>query len=218
MNTKTYPTLPEPMHISITSIHDILIAELAGTLNCMAAGPVYDALVRHIDEETCRLVVDISGVNRLTRAGVRGLVAAAKLCVTHGGKMRICGADSSATMLLSNLGFRHILKLEPTVESAVMALSEPAEAPKRHAAPVPPDTWAEGSVGREQFSEINRVEHARYLIGEAEIPFEFVASTCGFDNAAKMTCAFLRHLGIPPSYFAGRAATARELSRSAAAG
>ncbi|QEW27097.1 anti-anti-sigma factor [Roseovarius indicus] len=212
MNTKSLPGLSDPMHISITTLDDILVAELSGALTCMAAGPVYDALVRHVDETACRLIVDMSGVTRLTRAGVRGLVVAAKLCVTHGGKMRICGADASATLLLTSLGFRHILKLEPSVEAAVMALGDTADTAGAGVAPVP-ENWPDGSVTRTQFAEINRVEHARYLIAEAELPFEFVARTCGFDSAKAMGCAFLRHLGIPPSYFAERAATAREMSR-----
>jgi anti-anti-sigma factor len=200
----------DQIQIGITKIDDILLAELTGTLDCMAAGAVYDALVQPIDENTCRLIVDMSGVTRLTRAGVRGLVVAAKLCTTAGGKMRICSADAPATRLLNNLGFRHLLRLEPNVEAARIALNATGKCRSAGALPAPA-AWPEGSVPEHQFNEINRVERARGLIEADELPIDDVAANCGFRTVSAMDNAFLRHLGIPSRYFAQRAATAREL-------
>ena len=68
------------------------------------------------------LVVDLSGVETMTRSGVRGLVVAAKLSEQACGKMRICGADPSVRALLNSLGFAHLLKVDGTVGEAIAAL------------------------------------------------------------------------------------------------
>jgi len=173
MNNHNQLKRSDQIRITITELDDVLLAELSGTLDCMAASPVYDALAQRIDEATCRLVVDMSGVTRLTRAGVRGLVVAAKLCVTAGGKMRICGADPAASLLLNSLGFRNILRLEPSVETAILALG--TSLPCRTAGPIEtPTAWPEGSVTESQFEEIGRVERARGLLDEDALPLSLI--------------------------------------------
>lgn len=206
----------DQIQITITELDDVLLAELSGTLDCMAAGPVYDALVQRIDQTACRLIVDMTGVTRLTRAGVRGLVVAAKLCVTAGGKMRICGADPAASLLLNSLGFRNILRLEPSIETAILALgtSQPCRMPGLVDTTL--TSWPGGSVTESQFEEIGRVERARGLLDGDNLPILDVAARCGFTSLTAMDIAFLRHLGIPPSYYAERAASARDFACAAA--
>lgn len=200
--------------ISFTTLDEILLAELGGTLDSRAAGPVYDALVQRINESACRLIIDMSGVTRLTRAGVRGLVVAAKLCVTAGGKMRICGADPAASHLLDSLGFHHILRLEPSVETAMIALCTTQAC--RIPGPVgTPPAWPEGSVTESQFKEIGRVEQARGLLDKDALPIRDVVTRCGFTSLSAMESAFLRHLGIPPSCYAERAPKARDFACAA---
>ncbi|WP_172296834.1 STAS domain-containing protein [Pseudoruegeria sp. HB172150] len=210
------------MELSFDIIGEFLIFEVSGTVDRTAAGTLYDALVEQVQCGRDRLIVDLSRVTTLTRAGVRGLVVASKLLHSADGQMRICGADKSAEALLRSLSFNHLLKCDPTREASmaamaqaapgrpkaatpdVMSLAEfltsPAEAPKEWAnvSAFDPIRTAEPelSVPLGRFVESMQIDYARFLLSDDRIPLDRVAIICGFSDAAMMKDAFLRHLGI----------------------
>jgi anti-anti-sigma factor len=111
------------MELSIWNLDDIVVVDVSGVVDSRAAGRLYDALVERIGAGWKKLVVDVSDVGSLTRAGARGLIVASKLLNTAGGGMRICGADKSVCALLQATGFRHLLKLDPDHGASMRALS-----------------------------------------------------------------------------------------------
>ncbi len=90
----------------------ILVIEFHGRMDSHSVGQTYDTLMKLTRSGQQNLIVDLSGVAYVTRAGVRGLIVAAKMLEIRGRTMRICGSGPRATELLIGLGYRHLLKLD----------------------------------------------------------------------------------------------------------
>lgn len=112
------------MKISINIRRDIVTVKIAGTVDSRVAGRLYDALVQCVGGGKQRLIVDLSGVQLMTRAGMRGLVVAARLMKSNRGNMRICGAQKSVEAVLQNLGYNHLFNLDPTHQDSIDKLCE----------------------------------------------------------------------------------------------
>ncbi len=111
------------MQISVTTRRDIRILEVSGRIDLYSARSFYDALVEAVEDAQADLVIDLTGVVRLTSAGLRGLVVAAKLQQSAGHAIRLCGMTAAIKKFLRGRGYDHLLKFEPTVEDAIKALS-----------------------------------------------------------------------------------------------
>jgi len=126
------------MRFSTRTLNGVTIVRVSGAVDGRAAGPLYDALIDCVSAGRTRLVVDLSGVHVMARAGMRGLVVAAKLVLSARGEMRLCSASRSIESFLNRVGFNHLLKCDPTLPEALarMGVGEEAAAPKSPAAPV----------------------------------------------------------------------------------
>ena len=111
------------MQISVTTHRDIRILAVSGRIDLYSAGSFYDALVEAVGDAQADLVIDLAGVFRLTGAGMRGLVVAAKLQQSARRAMRLCGANPAIESFLRGRGYDHLLRFEPTIEHAIKALS-----------------------------------------------------------------------------------------------
>ena len=111
------------MQILVTTHRDIRIVAVSGRIDLYSAGSFYDALVEAVGDAQADLVIDLTGVVRLTSAGMRGLVVAAKLQQSAGHAIRICGATAAIKWFLRGRGYNHLLRFEPTVEDAIKTLS-----------------------------------------------------------------------------------------------
>ena len=69
----------------------VLVVGPHGTLDSRSTGPLCDALVAAIREGWRHVAVDLSALDTLTRAGIRGLIVGAKLMQAAGGELRLCG-------------------------------------------------------------------------------------------------------------------------------
>ncbi|WP_417408932.1 STAS domain-containing protein [Hoeflea sp.] len=112
-----------PMQISSSTHGDIRILAVSGRIDLYSAGSFYDALVEAVGDAHADLVIDLSGVVRLTSAGMGGLVVAAKLQQAAGHAIRLCGMSSTIKKFLSGRGHDHLLRFEPTLENAIQVLS-----------------------------------------------------------------------------------------------
>lgn len=111
------------MKLYSDAIGDVLVVEVRGVVNSRAAGALYDGLVQGIVEGATRIVVDLAGASVVTRAGIRGLVVAARMLAPARGAMRICGAGRRTEELLRDLGMDHLLKRDACLEASLRALS-----------------------------------------------------------------------------------------------
>lgn len=111
------------MQVSSSTHGDIRILAVSGRIDLYSAGSFYDALVEAVGDAHADLVIDLSGVVRLTSAGMGGLVVAAKLQQAAGHSIRLCGMSSTIKKFLSGRGHDHLLRFEPTLEDAIKVLS-----------------------------------------------------------------------------------------------
>ena len=111
------------MQISTSTHGDIRILAVSGRIDLYSAGSFYDALVEAVGDAQADLVIDLTGVVRLTSAGLRGLVVATKLQQSARHAVRLCGASPAIQSFLRGRGYDHLLSFEETVEDAIKALS-----------------------------------------------------------------------------------------------
>lgn len=105
------------MDLSIKSDIGSQRLAVSGVINSSGAGQLLDAVVAaclQAPGET--LVVDLTSVTHVTRAGVRGLVIAAKLAQYQNGALKIIGSRPSVDQALSRLGYNHLFKHKPETE------------------------------------------------------------------------------------------------------
>lgn len=117
------------MEYTTRTTGSLSIVEIAGAVDSRSAGKLYDVLIDIVRDRRAKLIVDLSGVQSMTRAGVRGLVVAAKLLKPGKGKMRICGANRATEDMLRGLGLDHLLNYDPTIEASLAALFPQANGP-----------------------------------------------------------------------------------------
>lgn len=111
------------MNIAVRSLEDCVLLTVTGAMDARRSGRLYDALVGCSAGPARRIVVDLSGVPLVTRAGVRGLIVAAKCVACAGGGLRICRASPEVEEQLAGFGFDHLLRCEPTLDAARAALT-----------------------------------------------------------------------------------------------
>ncbi len=110
------------MNLVVKNLGDVIVAELSGTVSRTDAGRLLDDLVGTTRIGTGHLIVDVSRLEHFARSAVRGLVVTAKLLRTAGRDMRVCGANPIIKSLLVFLGFSHLLKCDPNIETSLAVL------------------------------------------------------------------------------------------------
>ena len=175
-----------------TTPDGIVIASVAGTLDRRAAGPLCDALSDCVACGARALIVDLGEVTCLTRAGSRGLVVAARLLHTAGGRMRICAAARPVETLIHELGYDHLLFCDADHATSVARLRDaPAAWPGLGPVEAVRTTF-------DQLVGLLRVEYARHLVETGAHSLPRIAETCGYADADALRQALLDHLGFAP--------------------
>ena len=105
---------------------NVTFIAITGVVDASGAGRVYDCLV----EAACicreHLIVDVRGITKLTRAGMRGFVVAARLMQERKGRMRIVGASGSTAAILRGLSLNSLIKFDGAVADVAAPPSSPA--------------------------------------------------------------------------------------------
>lgn len=91
---------PEALHISTTCEDGQTVVELSGSIVGATAGSLLDAFSDILSSGCKSLHLDLSGVHEVSRAGVRGIIVAAKAMQTCDGDFQITGAQESVVMVL----------------------------------------------------------------------------------------------------------------------
>lgn len=206
------------MEIAVTRFDGFQLVKLSGALDRNAAGPLYEAMVQCVGDGSAKTIVDLAGVDRLTPAGVGGLVVAAKLTQTGGGALWLCNADTEVEAQLRSLGHNHLFSFDRSVEAVIALLLAGAEQDAAPTETMPSATGPAGSVGLRSasshaaanvddgFREVLRLEYARFLVRSGQFPLARIAESCGYASAEAVHRAFLHHVGFPPADDARRVA------------
>lgn len=98
--------------------HDVTVLEIIGRIDSGTAPLLGSHLKQQIDQQKVRLVLHLAGVDYMSSAGLRELVAAYKR-VSERGDLRLAGVPTRVMEVLEIAGLDSVLKVFDTREEAV---------------------------------------------------------------------------------------------------
>ena len=101
---------------------DIQVVRPQGRLDS-TSGPAFEKdLIRTIDIGSRRMVLDFSGLQYISSAGLRVVLLAAKRMKLSGGRLALCSLSRQIGEVFEISGFGSILDIYPSYDEAVAAL------------------------------------------------------------------------------------------------
>ncbi len=107
------------MNIQDMQKNGISVVQLSGSIDALTAPAITEHLGSLISSGQVRLVVDLSGVDFTSSAGLRLLLNAVKDARARGGDLRLAAVQPDVMKVLKISGFTNILKLFENVDEAV---------------------------------------------------------------------------------------------------
>jgi anti-sigma B factor antagonist len=106
---------------------DRVTMALHGRLDAMTFGDFDEAAAPLVAQvaEGGTLVVDLSGLDYISSAGLRSVLLAAKRIRASGGRMSLCSLNHQIAEVFDISGFSSILDIQPSYDAAVTRLSAP---------------------------------------------------------------------------------------------
>lgn len=101
---------------------DVLVIRIKGRLDSVSSPNAEKKVFDLINDGSLKIILDIGGVNYVSSAGMRMLLATTKKIRTLSGKLCVCSMIPNVLDVLKMSGFDHILELYPTEEEALKHL------------------------------------------------------------------------------------------------
>lgn len=95
------------------------IVNVTGSVDALTAAELSKVLTTQITEGRANLVVDLTGVEFMSSAGLRTLLGAVKETRSNGGDLRIASTNPGVDKVLKMSGFNNIAKVFPSQAEAV---------------------------------------------------------------------------------------------------
>lgn len=110
------------MNIESTLTGNVIVAALKGRMDAVTA-PDFDIwLGDRMQAGENRLVLDMTGLDYISSAGLRSLLSAAKKLKAVGGKIVLCGLGGTVAEVFSMSGFMAIFTVVATPAEALSAM------------------------------------------------------------------------------------------------
>lgn len=106
------------MEITDSVLHGIPVLVLRGRLDGVTAPAVEQKIATLLASDATRLVLDCSGIEYASSAGLRVFLSAAKKLKTAGGRCGFAALTPPMTEIFKISGFLDVLEIHDTVESA----------------------------------------------------------------------------------------------------
>lgn len=109
------------MEITIRSegtVTIVTIVAISGSIDGLTAGDLLGSMGAEVQKGNARLVADFSGVDYISSAGLRALLATMKDARQKGGDLRLAHVRPEVSKVLDLSGFTSILKLYADAASA----------------------------------------------------------------------------------------------------
>lgn len=120
------------MEFSSQQFADVTLIQVEGRIDHKTAKDFENALKPYLDKcaagEYQKILVDLGGVDFMTSAGLRVLMIVAKTCDKQGGEIVVAALQPIIEEIFKITRFDLVLKIFPTVKSALEALSPTAAA------------------------------------------------------------------------------------------
>ncbi|MGD8368900.1 MAG: STAS domain-containing protein [Desulfobacterales bacterium] len=116
------------MDYSVQQLPDATLIDIKGRIDHKSAKDFEEALKSHLGEDqTGALVLDLEELEYMTSAGLRVLMIAAKTLAGQQRKLAVAALQPLIAEIFKISRFDLVLKIYPTVEEALQALSPGAE-------------------------------------------------------------------------------------------
>ena len=117
-----------PLRIAADRRNGVILLALAGRLGAASAARFEAAVADAVGGGNSRLVIDLTGVDYVSSAGLNALAAAAGRCTRAGGALAICGLGEPVRIALDLAGLLPDLRIEPSRDEAIASLARLQEA------------------------------------------------------------------------------------------
>lgn len=98
---------------------DVLVLRLSGRLDAVSSPHAEKKVFDYINKGQQKLLIDFSGVDYLSSAGMRMLLSISKKLKTLSGKLVLCSLTMNVMDVLKMSGFDHVLELVVTEEDGL---------------------------------------------------------------------------------------------------
>jgi anti-anti-sigma factor len=102
----------------------VTVVSITGSLDALTAPQLTDYLTQQLGEGRHHLVVDLSGLEYTSSAGLRVMLNAVKDARAHGGDLRVAAVRPTVNKVFEMSGFTSILKFYPDVDAAVNSFAK----------------------------------------------------------------------------------------------
>lgn len=109
------------MQISTSTVKDVLVVGLSGRLDSHTVGDVGDRIAAIGTGEARRVLLDLSGLDYVSSAGLRIVLRLSRLLQSHGGELKVSDAQPMVAQVLETAGFDSLLRIHPTQAEALAA-------------------------------------------------------------------------------------------------
>lgn len=106
------------MEIAKQNINGVMTVSLSGRLDAASSMEAEEELGKVIDENK-KLILNLSGLEYISSAGLRVLLVSAKRIRREGGKMCLCELKENVLEVFEISGFSAIFDLEDTAKEAL---------------------------------------------------------------------------------------------------
>ena len=110
------------MDITSREVSGVTVMSLRGPLDTGSAPEVGAALEGLAEGHEAKIVVDLTGVDYVSSAGLRVLLATAKQLRGTGGDLAVCGLNPTVQQVFDMSGFSSILKVFGGADAAASSL------------------------------------------------------------------------------------------------
>ena len=114
------------MKIEVKHQKDVTIVAVNGSVDALTAPELARAIVDEIAEGHAYLVIDLTGVEFMSSAGLRTLIGAVKESRSQGGDLRIASTNPGVDRVLKMPGFHNIARVFTSYADAVASFGSQA--------------------------------------------------------------------------------------------
>ncbi|MDQ5853044.1 MAG: STAS domain-containing protein [Chloroflexota bacterium] len=110
------------MDINVNTVQGVTVAELAGDIDAKSVLKVQEQLVPLVQPER-RILLDMSGVDYLSSAGLRMLLSLYRQVASHNGRIALVGVSEEIRDTMSVTGFLRFFTLYESVGAGLAAMT-----------------------------------------------------------------------------------------------
>ncbi len=110
------------MQIETRQVAGMTVIDMSGRLDTSTSGDAYDEMVGIVKSGVTKVILNLDQMEYISSAGLRVILAAAKLLKSSMGEMKICHANGVVKEVLEVSGFNHLIDIYDEEKDAIAAL------------------------------------------------------------------------------------------------